>query len=140
MLCDYSALAVAGARRVNMIDCPSLECPEYAPAGKHLYIAGAAPSSTTQPVDLDQEVELCLADLHEILPGFARHAEIISISKFRGDWPGFRTLPGNPVDVRTPIENLYNVGDAAAPRGYAGSMGAAKSALLVADQIAATSL
>jgi hypothetical protein len=31
--------------------------------------------------------------------------------------------------------NLYNVGDGAGPSGFEGSMGAAKSALMVADDV-----
>jgi len=135
-LCDYDAVAASCARRVNMIDCPSLECPEFAPEGQHLYIAGAAPISNTEEIDMNEEVRLALEDLRDILPGFEDHAEIISISKFQGKWPGFRTLPGNPVSIKTPIRGLYNVGDGAAPRGFAGSMGAARSAQLAADEIA----
>ncbi len=137
-LSQYDAIAVSCARRVNMIDCPSLECPEFAPEGQHLYIAGAAPiSNTNETVDMNEEVRLALEDLKDILPGFEEHAEIISISKFQGKWPGFRTLPGHPVSIKTPVRDLYNVGDGAAPRGFAGSMGAAHSARLAADEIIA---
>jgi len=50
-------------------------------------------------------------------------------------WPGFRTVPVNPVPHRTPVKGLFNVGDACCPRGLAGSMDAAKSALLVRDDL-----
>ena len=40
---DYSAIAVCGTRRVNMLDAPSYDCPDFAPPGKYLYTVGAAP-------------------------------------------------------------------------------------------------
>jgi phytoene dehydrogenase-like protein len=134
-LSEYSAIAVSCARRVNMIDTPTLECPELAPAGKHLTISGGATLSSTRPFDLKKEIELNIQDLRDILPGFDRHAQILLTSCFRKDWPAFRTMPGNPLPVRTPIVNLYNTGDATAPRGTAGSIGAAETARLIAEDV-----
>ena len=131
----YSAIAACGTRRVNMIDAPSYECPEVAPPGKHLYTVGAAPPDALEPGDIDAEFELVLQDLHDIIPGFDRHCRVLTRTCYRGKWPGFRTAPGSPVSHRTGIEGLFNVGDACCPRGFAGSMGAAKSAMLVRDDL-----
>ncbi|MEL0315767.1 MAG: hypothetical protein VW983_12105, partial [Halieaceae bacterium] len=54
---------------------------------------------------------------------------------YRGEWPGFRTISGSRPGHRTTIRNLYNVGDGAGPPGFEGSMGAAKSALMVAEDV-----
>lgn len=132
---DYSALAVCGTRRVNMIDAPSFDCPEVAPPGRHLYTAGAAPLDSLEPGDIDAEFDRVMDDLRDIIPGFDTRCRVLTKTCYRGKWPGFRTVPGSPVSHRTPIRGLYNVGDASCPRGYAGSMGAATSALLLRDDL-----
>ena len=133
---DYSAISVCGTRRVNMIDSPSLDCPDTAPPGKHLYTVGGAPPNALDPGDIDAEFERVMEDLREIIPGFDQRCRVLTRTCYRGKWPGFRTVPGSPVSHRTPLKGLFNVGDAACPRGFAGSMGAAKSALLVRDDLA----
>ncbi len=138
LLVDYSAIAVCGARRVNMLDVPSMECPGVAPPGQHLYTAGAAPLRQGEPLDVAAEMDLILADLRDIIPEFDSRCRVLSKSCFRGKWPGYRTKPGSPYPVRTPIRGLYNVGDACGPRGYAGSIGAAYSAKLARDDILAS--
>lgn len=132
---DYSAIAVCGTRRVNMIDSPSYDCPDTAPPGKHLYTVGGAPPNALDPGDLDAEFAEVMADLRDIVPGFDERCRVLTRTCYRGKWPGFRTVPGSPVSHRTPVKGLFNVGDAACPRGFAGSMGAATSALLVRDDL-----
>jgi phytoene dehydrogenase-like protein len=132
---EYSAIAVCGTRRVNMIDEPSADCDGIAPPGKHLYTVGAAPLDALNPRDLDAEFEQVMLDLREIIPDFDSRCRVLTKTCYRGKWPGFRTVPGSPASHRTPVKGLYNVGDAACPRGYAGSMGAAKSAMLVRDDV-----
>jgi phytoene dehydrogenase-like protein len=135
LLSDYSALAVCGTRRVNMIDVPSLECPTLAPPGRHLYTVGAAPLDSAEPGDVDGEFEQVFADLREIIPGFDQRCQVLSRTCYRGKWPGFRTRPGSQMPHRTPVRGLYNVGDGSCPRGFAGSMGAAHSAQLACADI-----
>lgn len=132
---DYTALAVCGTRRVNMIDDPSADCPGIAPAGKHLYTVGAAPADALNPGDIEAEFGEVMLDLRQIIPGFDSRCRVLTRTCFRGKWPGFRSVPGTPSSHRTPVKGLYNVGDACCPRGYAGSMGAAKSAMLVRDDV-----
>lgn len=135
LLMNYSAISVGCSRRVNMIDVPSLEADGVAPPGKHLYTVGAAPANSLDPGDLKQEFAAVLKDLDDIFPGFEDRCTILTKTCYRGKWPGFRTVPEKHVSHRTPIGNLYNVGDAACPSGYDGSMGAAKSARLAVDDI-----
>jgi phytoene desaturase len=139
LLFDYSAIAVCGARRVNMIDVPSMECADMAPAGQHLYTVGAAPLKTLNPGDIASEMDEVLKDLRDIIPDFDERCRILSKTCYRGKWPGYRTHPGSPFPIRTPIRGLYNVGDACGPRGHAGSIGAAASAKLARDDILSTS-
>lgn len=137
---DYSAIAVCGTRRINMIDMPSADCPGIAPPGRHLYTVGAAPLDTLEPGDIDAEFELVMQDLRDIVPGFDTRCRLLTKTCYRGKWPGFRTVPGSPVSHRTPVRGLFEVGDASCPRGFAGSMGAAKSAMLVRDDLCGAGL
>jgi phytoene dehydrogenase-like protein len=135
LLMDYSAISVGCSRRVNMIDVPSLEADGVAPPGKHLYTVGAAPKDSLNPGDIRKEFEEVTKDLDDIFPGFENRCTVLTKTCYRGKWPGFRTVPEKHVGHRTPIVNLYNVGDAACPSGYDGSMGAAKSARLAVEDI-----
>jgi phytoene desaturase len=132
---EYSAIAACGTRRVNMVDAPSYDCPDVAPPGKHLYTVGGAPPNALEPGDIDAEFALVMDDLREIVPGFDERCRVLTKTCYRGKWPGFRTVPGSPVSHRTPVKGLFNVGDAACPRGFAGSMGAATSAMFVRDDV-----
>jgi phytoene dehydrogenase-like protein len=137
LLMNYSALSVGCSRRVNMIDVPSLEADGVAPPGKHLYTVGAAPRDSLDPGNIKAELGEVIKDLNDIFPDFDERCTILTKTCYRGKWPGFRTVPDKHVDHRTPIANLFNVGDAACPSGYDGSMGAAKSARLVFDEVTA---
>jgi len=134
-LMEYSALAVGCSRRVNMIDAPSFEAEGVAPPGQHLYTAGGAPLNSLAPNDIKADFEAFLADLRDIYPEFDKRTRVLTKTCYRGAWPGFRTISGSRPGHRTPIRNLYNVGDGAGPPGFEGSMGAAKSAMLVAEDI-----
>ncbi|MBM4214191.1 MAG: NAD(P)/FAD-dependent oxidoreductase [Gammaproteobacteria bacterium] len=135
LLMDYSAISVGCSRRVNMIDVPSFEAEGVAPPGKHLYTVGAAPLDSLEPGDIKAEFDEVMKDLEDIFPDFSNRATVLTKTCYRGKWPGFRTLPHKHVGHGTPIANLYNVGDAACPSGYDGSMGAAKSARLAVAEI-----
>jgi len=135
LLMDYSAISVGCSRRVNMVDVPSLEADGVAPPGRHLYTVGAAPLDSLDPGDIRKEFAEVMKDLNDIFPGFDERCTVLTKTCYRGKWPGFRTVPGKHAGHRTPIGNLYNVGDAACPAGYEGSMGAAKSAQLVHEDL-----
>lgn len=135
LLMEYSALAVGCSRRVNMIDVPSFEAEGVAPKGQHLYTVGGAPLNSLNPDDIKVEFDALLADLRDIFPEFDERTRVLTKTCYRGDWPGFRTLSGSRPGHRTPVTNLFNVGDGAGPPGFEGSMGAAKSALMVAEDV-----
>ena len=127
-LFDFSAISVGCSRRVNMIDAPSFEAEGVAPPGQHLYTVGAAPLNSLDPGDIRGEFAAVMADLEDIVPDFERRCRVLTRSCYRGQWPGFRTVPGSRPTHRTPVAGLFNVGDGVSPPGYEGSMGAAKSA------------
>jgi len=118
-----------------MIDAPSFEAEGVSPPGQHLYTVGGAPLNSLAPNDIKADFEAFLADLRDIYPEFDKRTRVLTKTCYRGAWPGFRTISGSRPGHRTPIRNLYNVGDGAGPPGFEGSMGAAKSAMLVAEDI-----
>jgi phytoene dehydrogenase-like protein len=126
---------VIDARRLNWICCPSNSCPELAPPGKHLYEAGAflPPNESWDP---KEELELNLLDLKDNLPGFEKHVEILHVYYGIGhDWPWVQSRYGRNMPQKTPVENLYNVGDGVCPSGTSALIGAALSAKAVADDV-----
>jgi len=112
-LIEYAGgLATVGGRRVLHLSCLTLTCPELSPPGKYLHTAQCQPRSQFAPLNPSQEIEAAIEDLRENLPGFDKDAEVLHIAcMFNPDWPGYRNLSGYYLPQKTPIENLYNVGD-----------------------------
>jgi phytoene dehydrogenase-like protein len=134
-LLEKNFLLVVGARRINAIYQPTNVCPEMAPPGKHFLLAGAGPASSSVPFNAREELELCLQDLRDILPGFDDHAEILLTGTFYGSWPAMHSWPGNDMPQKTPIINLYNVGDGVKSAGMVALPAAAETGLLVAEDV-----
>lgn len=131
--CDY--LIVTGYKRINAIFQPTLVCPELAPPGKHLLLAGGAPVSSLSPLDSRGEIEICLEELREILPGFDSHAEVLLTGTFQAEWPAMQSWPGSDMPQKTPIVNLYNVGDGVKTSGMVALAAAAETGALVAEDV-----
>ncbi len=111
-------LAPVGARRVVNISCVTLTCPEVSPPGQYLHTAQCQPKSQFAPLNRQEEIEAAVQDLKEHVPGFDTCAEILHITcLFNEEWPGYRNLAGYYPPQRTPIEYLYEVGDAVAAFG-----------------------
>jgi phytoene desaturase len=134
-LINYPALMVTGARRINALYQPTTLCPELAPAGKHLLLAGGGPGSSLPHFNKKEELELCLRDLKGLIPDFEKRARVLRAGFYHGRWPGMHCWPGNDLPQKTPIENLYNVGDGAKPGGTTGLPSVAASALAVVEDI-----
>jgi len=134
-LVDFRGVMVVpeGRRQMTMM-CTSLVYPEYAPPGKHLLQAWAAPESSFLPLDTKKEIDLMVQDVREAIPGFDREAEILHVSYWQKDWPMYRALPG-VLGQKTSVENLYNVGDGVAPLVPLGLPACAESARIVVDDI-----
>jgi phytoene desaturase len=132
---DYPTLMVTGARRINALYQPTTVCPELAPSGWHVLLAGGGPRSSLPPFDKKREVEICLQDLEDLIPDFQRRTRVLTAGFYHGRWPGMHCWPGNDLPQKTPIENLYNVGDGAKPAGTTGLPSVAASALAVVDDI-----
>ena len=129
-------LGLLGARRVVTISTLTLTCPELSPPGKYMLAAQCMPKSEIGPLNRQKEIEAAMEDLRENVPGFDQYAEVLDISCFfNPDWPGYRNLAGYYPPQKTPIENLYNVGDGVAPFGECGTPGSALTARIVTEDL-----
>ena len=134
-LVDCDSLVFVMGRRLSCLNTPTLLCPELAPEGKHLLMAGGTPLSSLPPYNLKEDKEQIMQELRDNIPGFDKKAEVLTISYFRGDCPGYLSWPGLDMQQKTTIENLYNVGDGVKPAGWIGLPACAKSAEMVVEDI-----
>ena len=128
-------LLTAHTRRLFQFYCPTHVMPEMAPPGKHIIIAAGMPRPCVEPISPRREIELNMRDIRENLPGFDEHGEILMAMTFHKDWPMFGTWPGRGLPQKTPVENLYIVGDRALPPGWVASSGVARTAQIVSEDI-----
>jgi len=113
----------------------SLVSPEFAPPGKNWMGFYQAPGHASL-YDPRKEYEMFLADLAEIFPNFREQgAEVLLARHFCSEWPCVRAWPASERHQKTPIENLYNVGDAVNPAGWIAGSGVAEGARMVAEEI-----
>ena len=137
-LYDTPLLMPLQARRVLAINTLTHICPELAPPGKHLHYSISGPEFQAGPWNLKKEVDLHIQDLRDNIPQFDKHAEILHVGCFWGDWPAIRSIPYMgyaPLSQKTPVENLYNVGDSVLLHGWSASAGCAKTAKVVVEDI-----
>jgi phytoene dehydrogenase-like protein len=106
-----------------------------APPGKHLLVAGGAPASTSPPFNAKAELDLCFQDLRDIIPGFEAQAEVLLTGTFHGQWPAMHAWPGDDMPQKTPIINLYNVGDGVKTPGMIALPAVTETAHRVAEDV-----
>jgi phytoene desaturase len=111
-------------------------CPELAPAGRSLYEAYSAPRpSVGGEYDADAERALLEADLRKMIPGYD-DAEVVLFKAMRGDRaPAQQVRPGYDLDIRTPVDNLVEVGDGVKPYGWIGTTACAQTARTAVDAL-----
>ena len=122
-------------RRLVFFETPTLTCPELAPDGMHYATTYSVPKHAVGPLRLQETVDMIKLDLEDNFPGF-KDAELLMVATHHGEWPSMRRWPGHPMPVKTPIQNLYNVGDGCMPRGRVGVEAAALSGRDAARDIA----
>jgi len=101
-------------RRVNGINEVTHIDPELAPPGKHLVMAHQC--VTWDRLDnLEEEIEMGLQDLKELFPG--KDYEVLLVQSYHNGWPVNRAASGSDPGNKTPLSNLYVVGDGAKGEG-----------------------
>ena len=109
--------------------------PDFAPPGKNLMVLYLKPEQATE-YDPKKEYGIFLADLHDTFPNFEKQGGEVLLSRhYKKDWPTLRAFPSAPHHRRTPVENLYNVGDAVNSPGWIGGAGCGEGAKTVAEEI-----
>ena len=101
---------------------------DLAPPGQHLTYLVGSPPSYRQPTDPERELRESEADLADQFPEFARSGRILDFRIVEQHLPE----PGTHLPRTTPVEGLFNVGDAVQEPGSAGASAAAESAIEVA--------
>lgn len=135
-LIDFDGIINFGnTRRLVFFETPTLTCPELAPDGMHYATTYSVPKHAVGPLKLQETVDMIKLDLQDNFPAF-KDAELLMVATHHGEWPSMRRWPGYPMPVKTPIQNLYNVGDGCMPRGAVGVEACALSAREVAGDIA----
>ncbi|MFA4935301.1 MAG: NAD(P)/FAD-dependent oxidoreductase [Candidatus Methanoperedens sp.] len=99
------------AERINGINEVTNADPSLAPPGKHLIMSHQAVISD----DLNKEIALGLLDLKKLFPG--KKYEVLLIQSYSNGWPVNRASSGSDIGNRTPLCNLYVVGDGAKGKG-----------------------
>ncbi|MFI1914190.1 phytoene desaturase family protein [Nocardia sp. NPDC020380] len=129
-------LSFARTRRLCYVANFTATCPEMAPEGWHLYVGTGVPKPAVGDFDSEAEAALVLQDLREEIAGFDA-AHILSIAVTRDGWPPQRAVAGYDLPYRTPVPNLWNVGDAVKTYANAGITACAETAKIVVDEILA---
>ena len=134
-LVDCDSLVFIPGQRLSCLNTPTLICPGLAPEGKHVLMAGGTPLSSLPPYDVKADKAQMVQELRDNIPDFDNKAEILTVSYFRGNCPGYFSWPGCDMPQKTSIENLYNVGDGVKSPGWIGLPACARSAELVVEDI-----
>ncbi|KCZ71949.1 phytoene dehydrogenase-like oxidoreductase [Candidatus Methanoperedens nitroreducens] len=97
--------------RINGLNEVTNADPSLAPQGKHLTMSHQAVISD----DLNLEINLGLRDLKRLFPD--KKYEVLLVQSYSNGWPVNRASSGSDIGNKTPIGNLYVVGDGAKGRG-----------------------
>lgn len=131
-------LSFAKSRRLAYIANFTDLCPEMAPPGWHLYVGTSVPQPSIGDFDETAETQLLLDDLRDTIDDFDSRAKVLNIAVTRDGWPPQRAVAGFDLPHETPIEGLWNVGDAVKEYANGGTTACAETAKLVADKIVAS--
>jgi phytoene dehydrogenase-like protein len=136
-LLEYPSVGfIVDGRIANWVLSQTMLCPEWAPPGKHLTYVGAW-IPPNPPWKLEEYLDMAIQDLKDIAPKYDKYAEgLLHVAYFlRQEWPMYRSYDGHSMRQKTPIEKLYNVGDAVFPPGTMGMFGCALSGKLVSEDL-----
>lgn len=138
-LSDFQGIYNFGnTKNLIFMESPSLTCPELAPGGEQITTTFGVPASSEAPITADirrKTIVNILKEIKENFPAFDERRDSTVICVHHGEWPSMRRWPGYPMPVKTPVINLYNVGDGCMPPGTVGVEACALTAKMVAGDI-----
>ena len=111
LLGHSGALFTPYAKRINGINEVTNADPSLAPDAKHLIMS----HQTTLSDNLEQEINMGLEDLKNLFPD--KEYEVLMVQSYSGAWPVNRASSGSDTGNKTPVSNLYVVGDGAKGKG-----------------------
>jgi phytoene dehydrogenase-like protein len=88
--------------------------PGLAPPGKHLVMCHQR-TALDRLDKIDEEIELGLEDVKDLFPD--KKIEILIVQVHHGRWPVNRAFSGTDFGNKTPVSNLFIVGDGAKGEG-----------------------
>lgn len=109
-----SLLLTPYTRRINGLNEVTNADPNLAPPGKHLVMCHQR-TALDRLSEIDEEIELGLQDVKEMFPD--KNIEILMVQVHHGRWPVNRAFSGTDFGNKTPISNLFVVGDGAKGEG-----------------------
>ncbi len=139
-LTDFPGIFNFGnTKRLIFMETPTLTCPELATAGGHITTTFSVPENSRPPYNARKIREDVLREIKENFPAFDARRDRVRTMFCHGEWPSMRRWPGYPMPVKTPVENLYCVGDGCMPSGTVGIEACAITAKQAAEYIAGKS-
>jgi phytoene dehydrogenase-like protein len=137
--CDKPAFDWPGVINFPQYESPfyavdfSLTWRDFAPEGKYTVWAGfGLPQGS---YDIKKEIERGIMQCKENFPILEKQGQILVVQVFRKNWPLLWATCGHDLPQKTPVENLYIVGDAAKPTGCTMAEGVVEGARLVVEDI-----
>jgi phytoene dehydrogenase-like protein len=129
-------LLPASAHRACFAITPTMLAPGLGDGHSHwTEVLVTLPDSRIQTVAAAQAAaEVAVREVHELFPALHGRSPFKQLA-YRADWPIYRTWPGWEMPYRTPVENLFLVGDAVRRPDQNGTSAAAQSGVLVAGQV-----
>ena len=135
-LTDFPGIFNFGnTKRLIFMETPTLTCPELAPGGGHITTTFSVPENSHPPYNTRQIKKDILKEIKDNFPAFNDKKDRVRIMFHHGEWPSMRRWPGYPMPVKTPVENLYCVGDGCMPSGTVGIEACAITAKIASEDI-----
>ncbi|GBE17640.1 dehydrosqualene desaturase [archaeon BMS3Abin16] len=104
--------------------------PSLSPKGRYLIMAHQKLYNGHPEKELEEGIE----DLHNIVPGFDEHCEILMVQSYRDHLPVNRVASGISIGPETEVSGLYNVGDGVKPVGFMETEGVAAGVSLMLEK------
>jgi len=126
--CDKPMLEFSGvlftpeAKKIHGLNEVTQASPELAPRGRHLLMSH---QRLKEGRSVEEEAKEGIGDLKSLLPGFKENCSILAVQSYKNHWPVNRAPSGIAISPLTPVENLFNVGDAIKPLGFMETEGVA---------------
>lgn len=112
----------------------ALTWPDLAPEGKYTLLVGGSTVSGLE-VDTNKDIEDLKNIVYKHYPVLKEHGEVLVVQVFQKTWPYVWAIPGDDVENKSPVENLYTVGDGAKPQGTVVADGVVEGAKLIVEDI-----